>query len=120
MKKLIYITFVSLVLSSCAKENATSEVRYEVSRAYAETELTYRNSEGGVVTEWVAFESGEDVWVKEVQMKLGEIVYLSAMYLDSASSVKIRILIDGKTYKEGSSNNEPDKYLVVSGTVPFN
>lgn len=119
MKKFILALTVSMVSLACDKENAGMPVRYEISNAFADTEVTYMNGDGEVVKEWIAFESGGDVWDYSMTREQGGIVYLSAMYLDSASSVKIRILIDGKVYKEGSSNNEPDKYLTVAGTVPF-
>ena len=119
MKKFICISFVFLMLLSCDKENATVKVRYEASKAYADTEISYRDGDGQLVKEWVAFESGEDTWRFDMDLKKGDIVYISAMYQDTASSVRLRILIDRKVYKEGTSINEPEKYLIVSGTVPY-
>ena len=119
MKKFICLSVVSMMLLACEKEDAAIMVTYEVSNAYADTEITYRNSDKQVIMESVAFESGEDTWHYSMESMQGDIVYLSARYMDTASSVKLRIIIDGKTYKEGSSNNEPDKYLTVAGTVPY-
>ena len=119
MKKLFFVLFVSLTWSACESDRADVLVRYEVSKAFADTEVSYMNADGTLVKEWIAFESGEDVWNYSMSGAQGQIVYLSAMYQDSASSVRLRILIDGKIYKEGSSDNEPDKYLTVSGTVPY-
>jgi hypothetical protein len=61
----------------------------------------------------------EDIWDFNYTDKRGEIVYISARYTDSTSSVNVKILIDGKVYKQGSSNNEPNKYVTVSGTIPY-
>ena len=119
MKKFICLSVVSMMILACDKEDAAIKVTYEVSNAYADTEITYRNIDKQVITESVAFESGEDTWRYSMESMQGDIVYLSARYMDTASSVKLRIIIEGKTFKEGSSNNEPDKYLTVSGTVPF-
>ena len=119
MKKFILISFVTLMWLGCERENDRIPVTYLASNAYSETEITYRNGDGQLVTEWMPFESVEDRWAIDMDLKPGDIVYISARYQDSLSSVKLRILIDGKVYKEGSSINEPGKYLVVSGTVPL-
>ena len=119
MKKLFWILFVSLTWAACDNEATEVTVRYEVTDAYADTEVSYFGDDGAVIKEWVGFESVEDKWSFTRAGKPGDIVYLSAMYKDTASSVKLRILSDGKVYKQASSVNEPDKYLTVSGTVPF-
>jgi len=119
MRKFIYISVVFLILSACGKDDEKVNVSYKVSNAFADTEVSYRNNSTQIITELIEFESGEDVWNYNMQLQRGEIVYLSAMYQDTASSVKIQILVDGKVYKQGSSNNEPEKYIIVSGTIPF-
>ena len=119
MRKFIYISVVFLILSACGKEEEKVNVSYKVSNAFADTEVSYRNSSDQITTELIEFESGEDVWNYSMQLQRGEIVYLSAMYQDSLSSVKLQIIVDGKVYKQGSSNNEPEKYIIVSGTIPF-
>jgi hypothetical protein len=107
------------MLISCQKEYEQVSVKYEVSNAYAATEVNYRNNRNEVIQEWIEFNSGEDIWTNTLKLERGEIVYLSAMYTDTASSVKLRIMVDGKIYKEGSSINEPDKYVTISGVVPY-
>lgn len=120
MKKLILTVVVTLMLLACEKEYASISVKYEVSNATSGTQIAYRNASAALISEWVEFESLQDTWSHNMMLEQGAIVYLSAMYMDSASSVKVRILVDGKIYKEGSSNNEPEKYLTVSGTIPYN
>lgn len=120
MKKLILTVVVTLMLLACEKEDASISVKYEVSNATSGTQIAYRNASAALISEWVEFESLQDTWSHSMMLEQGAIVYLSAMYMDSASSVKVRILVDGKIYKEGSSNNEPEKYLTVSGTIPYN
>jgi len=119
MKKFIYISLVFLVLASCEKERKEVTIKYEISRAYSVTEVSYRNSDGELISETIEFQSVEDVWNFNYTDKRGEIVYISTRYSDSTSSVNVRILIDGKVYKQGSSNNEPNKYVTVSGTIPY-
>ncbi len=119
MKKLIYISLIFIVLIACEKERQEVKVKYEVSNAYSPIEVNYRNSDGKIIAETINFESIEDVWNYSYTDKRGEIVYISSRYTDSTSSVNVRILVDGKEYKQGSSNNEPNKYITVSGTIPY-
>ena len=119
MKKLIYISLIFIVLLACEKERQEVMVKYEISNAYSQTEVSYRNNEGNIIHKTIDFESIEDVWNYSYTEKRGEIVYISARYIDSTSSINVRILVDGKIYKQGSSNNEPNKYITVSGTIPY-
>jgi len=119
MKKLIYISLIFIVLIACEKERQEVKVKYEISNAYSPVGVTYKNSDGQIVTETINFESVEDKWTYNYQDNRGEIVYLGASYSDSTSSVNVQITVDGKIYKQGSSNNEPYKYLIVSGTIPY-
>jgi hypothetical protein len=119
MRTILVIFVFVLFTIACVKENDKVPVQYRVSSAYAETEISFRNDQQDIITEIYPFQSGEDIWTWSGQLLKGEIVYLSTRYTDSASSVKVQILVDGKIYKESSSNNEPNKYLIVSGTVPL-
>lgn len=120
MKKLILVIFVYLLMTACETENEKINVTYRVSNAYAETEVSYRNSDAQIVSEVITFNSPQDIWTYDMSLRRGEIVYISAIYSDSTSSVKLEILMDGKLFKEGSNNNEPGKYLILSGSIPFN
>lgn len=119
MKKLIYISLIFTILISCEKEREEVNVKYEISNAYSPIEVNYRSSDGNIIAETINFESIEDVWNYSYTDKRGEIVYISSRYTDSTSSINVRILVDGKEYKQGSSNNEPNKYITVSGTIPY-
>lgn len=119
MKKLIFISLVITVLIACEKERKEVSVKYEISNAYSTVEVSYLNSDGNIIAETINFESIEDVWNYSYMDKRGEIVYISTRYADSTSSINVRILVDGKEYKQGSSNNEPNKYITVSGTIPY-
>lgn len=119
MNKLIYIFAILLIILSCEKEREEVTVKYRVSNAYAETELTYQDGDASLISEAVDFESAEDIWEYSFTGTRGEIIYISAVYHDSTSSVKVELLLDGKAYKVGSSNQEPNKYITVSGTIPY-
>lgn len=120
MRKLIYLSVVLLMLSACEKDDENVMISYKVSNAYADTDISYRNIDAQIITETIEFESAEDIWNYSMELKRGDIVYLSAIYHDTTSSVKLQILVDGKVFKEGSNNNEPGKYLTVSGSIPYN
>ncbi|MBC8486628.1 MAG: hypothetical protein H8D45_11375 [Bacteroidetes bacterium] len=119
MKNLIYIPIILLIIFACEKESTIVKVQYKVRKAYSETEITYRDVEKNLKTEMVDFQSGEDVWQYSFEGEKGDIVYISTRYVDSTSSVKVQVLLDGKIYKEGSSNNEPGIYVTISGTIPY-
>jgi hypothetical protein len=119
MKRFIYLILAMLIVTACETDRETVVVKYQVSNAYSPVQLKYRNSEGVVISETIDLESVEDIWKYEFEEERGEIVYMSARYADSTSSVKLMIIVDGKSYKQGSSVNEPDKYVTVSGTIPY-
>jgi len=119
MKKIFTFILGLILLVACQKEQGPVNVQYRVVDGYSDTEITWRNAAGELKSEIIAFESGADQWIQSYEIEKGEIVYLAGIYHDSVSSVKLQILIDGKVYKEKLSENDPGKYVVVSGTVPF-
>jgi len=118
-KKLIYLLFVIIIFPGCEKKSEQVAVKYLVNKAYSETEITYYDENKILHTTTVDFESSEDNWEYSFEGLKGNIVYVSSVYYDSTSSVDVKIFLDGKIYKQGSSNNEPDKYVTVSGTIPY-
>ncbi len=119
MKKFIYLFFVLALIAGCERDREVVPVSYRVSNAYSPVSIKYRNSDGAIISETINFESAEDIWEFPFDNERGEIIYISARYSDSTSSVKLMIIIDGKIYKQGSSINDPDKYVTVSGTIPY-
>lgn len=119
MKRLIYLFLVLLLIYSCEDNREKVMVKYQISNAYSPVETKYKNADGNIIGEIIIFESAEDNWQYSFEKERGEIVYLSARYNDSTSSVKLMIIIDGKVYKQGSSVNEPEKYITISGTIPY-
>ncbi|MCF8368713.1 MAG: hypothetical protein K9G76_06695 [Bacteroidales bacterium] len=117
-KKLVIISFIALLLS-CTKENDKISVEYSVSKAFSSIDLVFQNEDSKLMNETLDFNSAEDEWTYKTEMLPGEIVYLSAVYFDSTSSVNVQIKIDGKIYKQAYTIYEPDKYVIVSGTVPY-
>lgn len=118
-KRIVYPVLILVLISGCVKEPDPVRVSYRISQAYAPVEISYRDHIGNQQTRTVSFESILDTWQESLSMQPGEIVYLSAFYSDSLSSVKVQILTNGKVYKEAASVREPDKYLIVSGVIPY-
>ncbi len=119
MKSVIYISLLIIFFAACDKEDETIVVQYKASNGYSETQIKYRDAGGILVSKNIDFVGGEDIWTYSFDGNKGDIVYLSARYFDPNSSISLQILLDGKIYKEGTSNNETDKYLTISGTIPF-
>ena len=120
MKRIVYSAILLLFFTACDIEKDKLNVTYKVSNASAITEVSYRNSDAQIITELIDFQSAQDVWTYDMELRRGEIVYLAAIYEDSTSSVRLQIQMDGKIFKEGSNTNEPGKYLILSGSIPYN
>ena len=119
MKRVIYISLLIIFFSACNKEDETTVVQYKASNAYSETQIKYRDADGILVSKNINFAGGEDVWTYSFDAKKGDIVFISAQYYDPNSSITLQILLDGKTFKEGTSNNEANEILTISGTIPY-
>ncbi len=118
MKKIIFVILIILAFAACEKK-ADIPVRYLATDAVSGFTLTYRNSAGNLITEEVNVASTEDKWDYSYKAKKGEIVYLSAIYKDITSGIKLAILVDGKIYKQASSQYDTINYVIVSGTIPY-
>ncbi|MCD4735999.1 MAG: hypothetical protein K8R53_08150 [Bacteroidales bacterium] len=122
MKRGIYpiiVILFSAIFCNCEKENEHQLIKYQISNAVSEVSFSYRINNGNLKEESILFNSKEDIWKYTFEANKGDIVYISARYTDSISSVTATILINGKIYKQGLSNNEPNKYVTVSGVVPY-
>jgi len=117
-KKIIFVILIIFTFTACEKK-ADIPVRYLATDAVSDFTVTYRNNAGDIVTETVTASSTEDKWEHSFKATKGDIVYLSAIYKDITSGIKLAILVDGKVYKQASSQYDTIKYVVVSGTIPF-
>jgi hypothetical protein len=119
MRKFVYIILFFMVAAGCEKESGPVNITYRVSQSYSPVDITFLNREGNLENRIVEFSGIQDVWQKSLQLLPGEIVYLSAVYGDPASAVKVQIIADGKVFKEGSSVQQPNVYVTVSGVIPY-
>ena len=117
--RITVILIFLMIIFGCEKEKSSVSVEYRVSNAYSETEITWRTADAAQMKKTILFESVEDEWKQQFRASRGNIVYLSGIYHDTASSVTLQIIVDGKIYKQKTSINEPGKYVTVSGTIPY-
>lgn len=119
MKKILLIAVILfLALTACEKESEQA-VTYRITNSDSGFEVNYRDGDGILQHEQVATQSAMDIWTYSFDALEGDIVFVSAIYKDINSAIKVQILLDGKVYKEGSSTSDTTKFVVVSGTVPY-
>jgi len=118
MKKLLFIPFVLMLFISCEKENNNVKVEYRLTKAHNVLDIQFKALEESLIDQTIDFSSRED-WTYTYESKAGNILFLSARCTAKDSLAVLQILIDGKIYKEKTGINEPGKYEIVSGTIPF-
>ena len=117
--QIILILSVLFLSAACQRDNQV-KIEYEATEAVSEYTLSFLDESGVLKTMVVEPASKEDKWNYSMMAEEGDIVYISGKYNDAGSSLRLRIILDGKTYKEGYSTGDTIKYLVVSGVVPYN
>ncbi len=113
---LMLAIFVS-VFTSCQKQN-TVGVKYLISKASSTYELQYRDENGSLINMQQNPSSAEDKWEYNFISEEGEVVFISAKYFDSNTSINMQILLDGMVFKQTEEYGDSLKYIVVSGVVP--
>jgi hypothetical protein len=117
--KLIIIAILGIfVFSSCEKREEKS-VKYIATNAISDYNISYRLPSGELKTETISASSMQDQWTYSFIAEQGDIVYVSGNYKDINSGLNIRILIDNKVYKQGSSIGDTVRFVTVSGVVPY-
>jgi hypothetical protein len=107
-----------LIFTSCEKREEKS-VEYIATNAISDYNLSYRLPSGELVKETISSSSLQDEWTYSFMAEQGDIVYVSGNYKDINSGLNIRILVDGKVYKQGSSIGDTVRFVTVSGVVPY-
>ncbi len=117
----LWVTVILILLLPGSCDYATDEtaVTYLVTGAASGFDVRYRDAEGELVFERIQTSSESDVWQYDFTADEGEILYISAKYYDVNSGVRIRILLDGKKFREASSRSDTTAFVVLSGTVPY-
>lgn len=119
MKKAFYISIILLLSLTGCEKDSKHPVMYRITESDSGYDVNYRDGDGVLQSEEVITQSAEDVWSYSFEALEGDIVFVSAIYKDLNSAIKVQVFIDGKIYKEGSSVGDTTSYVVVSGTVPY-
>lgn len=122
LKQIRFLTLfivVALIVSSCESNDEAVKVVYKISDNQSGFTVNYRNSGGELQSEQVMPLSKEDEWKHSFVSEEGEIVYVSAIYDDVNTGIKVQILLDGKVYKQASSLYDTLSFVTVSGSIPY-
>lgn len=119
MKKYILLfVFLTFLLTACNK-TYQKKVTYIATNASSAYNLQYLDDQNTLINTTVEPNSAVETWKYDFMADEGEIVYVSGNYKDINSALKIQVLVDGKVYKQGATQGDTLKYLVVSGVVPY-
>jgi len=119
MRNIVFLfTLWLLILTSCKRNNEVMVV-YEATGAISEYILHYLDNNGILLDTLVRPQSRQDKWNVQFMGEQGDIVYISGIYKDPESGLKLMIKLDGKIYKQASNEGDTLKYLTVSGVVPY-
>ncbi|MBP6978203.1 MAG: hypothetical protein PHD61_09660 [Bacteroidales bacterium] len=120
MKRLLILSVVMIfTFASCEVAVEEVAVTYLITDSDSGFDVRYRDSRGELISVQVKTQSESDVWRYTFGTNPGEIVFVSANYYDINSKIKVRILLDGKIFREASSLYDTSNFVVVSGTVPY-
>ncbi len=121
----IYIKIISILsclsvvfyFTSCEKTTETKRVTYQITRSISGFNVVYKNADNELVKDTIISNSADDIWVYSFDAFPRDIVYVSGSYKDTNSSILVRVLIDGKVYKQASTTKDTVNYVTVSGTI---
>ena len=117
----IFIVLLSILLMltiGCEKESK-QKVTYRITNSVSGFEVNFLDDENVLRNEKIFTQSEEDIWLYSFYALKGDIVFVSAIYKDINSALKVQVLLNGKVFKEGSSISDTTNYVTVSGTIPF-
>ncbi|MDZ7740497.1 MAG: hypothetical protein U5Q03_01730 [Bacteroidota bacterium] len=117
--KYLWIFTISLAMASCEKNDEVRKAEYRISDNQTGFEVSYRDEKGEMQKQTVIPASKEDTWKYSFEAREGDILYVSGIYDDISSGIRVQILLDNKLYKERSSLYDTLNFVIVSGTVPF-
>jgi len=116
---LFVLSFISVfTLISCEKNTQPKNVTYEISRSISGFSVTYKDASGELIKEKITTASAEDVWRYSFEGIPRDVIYVSASYKDINSAIRVRLLVDGKVYKEAATKYDTTMFVTVSGIIP--
>lgn len=117
-KNILLLILIALLFAACNK-SYQKKVTYLSTGSISAYNLQYLNDQNVLVQTTIESQSAQDVWTYEFMADEGDIIYINGSYKDINSALKIQLLVDGKVYKQGATQGDTLKYLVVSGVVPY-
>ncbi len=117
--RILNILFFLFALSSCEVNDDIRKITYRISDNESGFDVTYKNENDEMITENVNISSAEDVWEYSFQAQEGDIYYVSAIYKDINTGIKVQALIDGKVAGQNSSLYDTLHFVITSGTIPY-
>ena len=118
MKNIAWYLFFAILFAACNKSHQ-KKVSYIATEASSAYNLQYLDDQNTLTETTVEPNSAVDTWKYDFMADEGDIVYISGNYKDINSALKIQVLVNGKVYKQGATQGDTLKYLVVSGVVPY-
>ncbi len=120
MKRLfIFTTLVFMFFATGCNKPYPVKVTYMVTGAVSAYNLQYLDNQNILVKTTVTPQSAQDVWRYDFEAEQGDVVYMNGKYDDIHSGLKLQLLINGKLYKQASTEGDTISYVVVSGVVPY-
>ena len=118
MKKILVLFVLLLPLLACQKDKDVI-VEYVISDNASGFLVNYINENGVMISDAV-LNNDNNTWSYSFQSEKGKNVFISAISIEANDGIKVSLIVDGKTLKHGSSNNDTTNYVTVSGTIPYN
>jgi len=118
MRVLLFFLILSS-LNACKKADNVN-VTYLISGASNGFTLNYLDGSGVLVkNQKVQTQNEADKWQYSFSAEEGGIVFVSAIQKNHESGLTIKIILNGKVFKQGSSYQDTLNFVTVSGSIPF-
>ncbi len=114
----LFLLAAVFIFNACKKEAEYKTVTYQITNSHSGFYVNYLNGNAVITKDTVVTASAADIWTYSFKALPRDIAFVSAIYKDSASAILVRILVDGKVFRQGASKNDTTMYVTVSGTIP--
>ena len=121
MKKIIIISIGLLIifLSSCDDNAQQNIIQYRADGASDQYELSWLDAAGEKKSAVIDPTSAKEIWSVSFEAEEGQIYFLSGRYYNPENKLNISVLLNGKNLKTATSVYDTTRYIIVSGTVPY-
>lgn len=116
--QILFLLAAAFIFNACEKDAEYKTVTYQITNSPSGFYVNYLNENAVITKDTVVTASAADIWTYSFKALPRDIAFVSAIYKDSASAILVRILVDGKVFRQGASKNDTITYVTVSGTIP--